>query len=119
MPGPRTARSILPIIVIVVGVMLILGSVLWLLNPFGALPETTSTPAGQGQVAIPLPKIRRVSLQDAKSAYDQKSAVFVDLRGEPYYSEMHIPGALSITLDDLLAPLTELKKTDWIVTYCT
>jgi hypothetical protein len=69
--------------------------------------------------AIPYPEIKRISLEDAKAAYDQGSAIFIDVRGEPYYSESHIPGALSITYDELASRIGELDKKALIIAYCT
>lgn len=109
--------SLLPIFLVAAGLVLILGAAaFYLLNPLGS---TESLPTDQSSAAIPYPDVPRVSLQDAKAAYDLKNAVFVDVRGEPYYSESHIPGALSITFDELPAQSQTLKKTDWIITYCT
>ncbi len=69
--------------------------------------------------AIPYPEIKRISLADAKAAFDLKSAIFIDVRGEPYYSEAHVPGAISMTYDELSSRMGELDKKAWIITYCT
>ena len=69
--------------------------------------------------AIPYPDIKRIKLGDAKAAFELNSAVFVDVRGEPYFSEGHIPGALSMTYDELSSRMGELDKKAWIITYCT
>ena len=61
----------------------------------------------------------RVTLEKAKQAFDDKTAVFVDVRDTGSYADNHIPGALSIPVGDLQSRLNELKKTDWIITYCT
>ena len=68
---------------------------------------------------IPYPDIPRVSVGDAKAALDLGTAVFLDPRGEPYYSQGHIPGALAITEEELEARLDELDPDTWIITYCT
>ena len=109
--------AFLPILLVAAGLVLILGAAAYyLLHPFDS-PVTP--PTDQTAVAIPYPDVPRVSLKDAKAAYDLKNAVFVDVRGDPYYSEGHIPGALSITFDELPARVQELHTTDWIVPYCT
>jgi hypothetical protein len=69
--------------------------------------------------AIPYPEIKRISLGDARAAFELKSAVFIDVRGEPYYSEAHIPGAISMTYDEMATRMGELDKKAWIITYCT
>lgn len=116
MSNRRDPRSILPVVLAAAGVILILGAALWYLNPFG-LPQDAlaTTPA----LAIPYPEVKRVNLADARAAYEMKSAVFVDVRGDPYYTEGHIPGALSIPLNDLIQHLDELNPKDWIIPYCT
>jgi hypothetical protein len=109
--------AFLPIILVAAGLVLILGAAaFYLLHPFDS---PVSPPTDQTAPAIHYPNVPRVGLKDAKAAYDLKNAVFVDVRGDPYYSEGHIPGALSITFDELPARVQELHKTDWIIPYCT
>jgi hypothetical protein len=69
--------------------------------------------------ALPYPEIKRISLGDAKAALELKSAVFIDVRGDPYYSEGHIPGAISMTQEEMATRMGELDKNAWIITYCT
>jgi 3-mercaptopyruvate sulfurtransferase SseA len=64
-------------------------------------------------------EIQNISLVEAKAALDSNSAVFVDVRDANSYAINHIPGALSIPLADLQNQLSELKSSDWIITYCT
>jgi Rhodanese-like domain len=113
----KSGPSLLPIILVAAGLILFLGAaVFYLVNPFNG---AQNVPTDQPAAAIPYPDVPRVSLKDAKAAYDLKNAVFVDVRGEPSYSQEHIPGALSMTYDELSARSQELKKTDWIIPYCT
>ncbi len=112
--------SIIPKAMVGLGIILILSSTIWFLNATGKIF------AGQAeQVApvasprIPYPQIRRVSLADAMAAFELKQAVFIDARGEPYYSEGHIPGALSMTPDEIPSRLSELDRNAWIIIYCT
>ncbi len=65
------------------------------------------------------PEIERVSLEDAKAAFDAGTAVFVDVRGVDAYNMSHIPGSLSIPLAELESRLGELDPNQWIITYCT
>lgn len=109
-----------PVIIIGLGAVLILGSILWLFNATQAslaLSENTESPVSSPR--IPYPNIQRISLGDAKAAFDLKQAIFLDVRGDPYYSQGHIPGALSISTAELESRLGELDKNAWIITYCT
>jgi hypothetical protein len=102
-----------PLGVIAIGLALILAAVL-----FGrvlrAPSEATAAPTPATAAELP-----RVSLLDAKAAYDEGTAVFLDVRLADDHAASHIPGALSIPLGDLESRLGELDPTDWIITYCT
>ena len=63
-------------------------------------------------------EIPRVTLEEAKAAFDSDSAVFVDTR-ETSYADSHIPGALSIPGSELESRIDELDPDQWIITYCT
>lgn len=109
------SASLTPILLIAAGAILIIGSAAWFVFSSGALVQPTPTVAED----IPYPEVPRVSVKDAKAALDIGNAVFVDSRGEPYYSEGHIPGAVSMTSDEVLDRLGELDPSAWIITYCT
>jgi Rhodanese-like domain len=127
-------RSVFPILMVLFGALLMIGALLWLIlatrqsvtraailpsqgvsqvTPVASLVTPVATPA------IPYPEIKRISLGDAKAAFELKSAVFIDVRGEPYYSDAHIPGAISMTYDEMSSRMGELDKKAWIITYCT
>lgn len=111
--------SVLPLTLIVIGLILVLGSTLWFIGSTrttAALSSDISPPIASPR--LPYPEVRRIGLGDAKAAFDLGSAVFIDVRGEPYYSQSHIPGALSITEDELLGR-EEFDTSDWIILYCT
>lgn len=114
-------RPAAPLILVALGVVLILGSVLWIMGAAQTAPQTTApiffTPALTPR--LPYPNIQRISLADAKAAFDLKQAVFIDTRGEPYYSAGHIPGAISMTEEEALSRVGELDRNAWIITYCT
>lgn len=73
----------------------------------------------QQQADIPYPAVQRISLTDAKTAYDQGTAVFLDVRSASSYDTSHVPGALSIPLEELAVKIDQLNPQDWIITYCT
>jgi len=61
----------------------------------------------------------RLSLENAKVAFDDGSGIFLDVRSESSYTASHIPGAVSIPLAELEPRLAELDPDQWIITYCT
>lgn len=110
-------RRVTPLLLIFFGMFLILGAVV----VYNDLPGSSTVSVTPTQIAnrIPYPNIARISLDEAKQAWDQSSAIFVDTRGSQYYSQGHIAGALSIPEDELLTKLNQLSKDDFIITYCT
>jgi len=120
MTAQANRRSFVPILMISLGILLILGSIAWLVfSTQSSAEDTPSLASSASTPRIPYPEIHRIRVGDAKAALDLGSAIFVDVRGEPYFAQGHIPGALSITEDDLEQYLSQLKPTDWIITYCT
>lgn len=63
--------------------------------------------------------VTRLSLADAKVAFDQKSAIFVDVRDAASFAAGHIPGSVNIPAGEVQARAGELDPNAWIVTYCT
>lgn len=95
-------------------------------------PQLTNTPQPTltmppsiptANISLPLTEeeVTRVSLEDAKAAFDSGSAIIVDVRSAAAYSNSHIPGAINIQLDEFEIHPTELDlpKDQWIITYCT
>jgi 3-mercaptopyruvate sulfurtransferase SseA len=108
-----------PLILIAIGLILLIGAAVWMvLNPGqpqanAPRPTLTNDPNG------PFPQISRVMLEDAKKAFDEKSAVFVDVRSPESYNAAHVTGAINIPLAELESRAGELNPADWIITYCT
>ncbi len=102
------------------GVVLLLGAVglaLWQTSP---PPTPAARPAAPAEaVEESFPDIPRVSLADAKAAFDAGTAIFIDVRDESSYADRHVAGARSIPLANLEPRLTELSPSQWIITYCT
>lgn len=109
-------RSLSPIALLAAGLILIIGAAVFLVFNLKEQPSAQSPTQEPG---LPYPDIKRVSLADAKAAFDLKEAVFVDARDAASYAQGHIPGALSIPADELTSRLNELSPKDWIITYCT
>jgi hypothetical protein len=105
-------KNQLPLVLIGAGVLFLLAGLAWVFLNQPASAEETTIPASVSQV-------ERVSLADAKEAFDAGSAVFVDVRDSTSYNNAHIPGALLIPIDELSTHLSELNRASWIITYCT
>jgi hypothetical protein len=128
-PNQRLILIIGSIVVIAAGAILIFsalpGGSPAATVPQSAAPQVTAPPASAPQAVAPAPteetypNIVRVSLGNAKAAYDLKQAIFVDVRDADSYGNSHIPGALSIPLNDLETRWKELDANAWIITYCT
>ncbi len=114
-------RSVTPIVWIVAGLVMVAIAIALLATPSAPAANVaapTRPPANQSAEDT-YPEIPRVSLADAKVAFDAGTAVFVDVRDGDSYAAAHIPGALSIPLFELENRLGELNRAEWIVTYCT
>lgn len=108
-------RSQFALLLILVGVAAIAAAALLLVSTD---PAEAPGPATAGTIMAP-GEAPRIELEEAKTAYDAGSAVFVDVRPAASYAASHIPGALSIPLDDLEARKDELHPAAPIITYCT
>jgi 3-mercaptopyruvate sulfurtransferase SseA len=116
-----SGRSMLPLILVLVGLLLLAGVFAWQgsnagkVNAGQELPQT----AGPSDSLTPAPEIKRVPLEEAKAAFDSQSAVFVDVRSAETYNQGHIPGAINIPLAEMATRASELDPNQWIITYCT
>jgi hypothetical protein len=61
----------------------------------------------------------RITLADAKKAFDEGKAVFVDTRAASAYEPEHIKGALNIPAEQFQTRYAELPKDKQIITYCS
>jgi hypothetical protein len=66
-------------------------------------------------------EVPRISLEEAKSALENGTALLVDVRGSTEFDSSHIAGAVSVPLVEIERNITELAldKNQWIITYCT
>ncbi len=71
------------------------------------------------ELPLAVADIPRVSLADARAAFDSGQAVFVDVRDANAYATAHIPGALSIPLAEIGTNRPQVSSSTWIITYCT
>ena len=72
------------------------------------------------QVNIPqtVEEVVRINLENAKRAFDNQSALFIDTRSQQAYYASHIKGAIYIG-DFESDPKLSLDKNQRIITYCT
>ena len=61
----------------------------------------------------------RISLADAKKAYDTGNVVVVDVRDVGAYKQEHIKGALNIPITQIAANEAKLPKNKKIIVYCS
>ena len=107
--------SIGPIVLIGAGILILLSLLVWKLS---SLPAAT-TPQAESPFQIPYPEISRVSLEDAKAAFDNQKALFVDVRDAGSYAAGHIQGSINVPLADVETRLSDLPANRWIILYCT
>lgn len=96
------------------GFLLVIAAILLAAQNAPAAPTTASAFEEETYPDIP-----RVNLEDARTAFDASSAIFVDVRSAEAYRGSHIAGAINIPLTELESRLGELNKAEWIITYCT
>lgn len=65
------------------------------------------------------PEIPRIPLSEAKAAFDDREAVFLDVRTSESYKAGHIPGAVNIPLAEILSRFQQIDPARWIILYCT
>ena len=112
----KNTNTLLPVILIGVGALMVIAVLaIQMLQP----GQQTAPPAANNPGNIPEPSVERVSLADSKRAFDEQSAVFLDVRSAESYAAGHIPGAVNIPFDQLEARMSELDPNQWIITYCT
>lgn len=78
--------------------------------------------ASSPTAAQPLPptdNAPRISLEDAKKAFDDGTAIFIDTRGETTYKQEHIKGSINIPTGTLEANIDKLSKSKKLIAYCS
>jgi 3-mercaptopyruvate sulfurtransferase SseA len=82
--------------------------------------ETASTQS-TGDLPLTEAEVPRVTVQEAKAAFDTGEAIIVDVRGSDAYETSHIAGAINIQLGEFETNPEGLNidQDQWIITYCT
>ena len=84
-------------------------------NPAPTANSANSAP----KAADPLADAPRITLADAKKAFDEGNVVFVDTRAETTYKAEHIKGAINIPAEAFQTRYAEVPKDKKIITYCS
>ncbi|MBA2379932.1 MAG: rhodanese-like domain-containing protein [Blastocatellia bacterium] len=61
----------------------------------------------------------RISLAEAKKAFDDGTAVFIDTHVKAAYDAEHIRGAINISVQDLPTKVSTIPKGKKIIAYCS
>jgi len=76
-------------------------------------PAPTAAPKSDGEDAP------RISLADAKKAFDDGTATFIDTHPKANFDAGHIPGAINVTVQDLETKFSSIPKGKRIIAYCS
>lgn len=82
-----------------------------------ATPPASATPPAA--TPAPTDDAPRITLEDAKKAFDAGKAIFVDTRAESAYKDEHIKGAINIAAGTVDANVSKLSKGKMIIAYCS
>jgi rhodanese-related sulfurtransferase len=81
---------------------------------------STVAPAATSQTATkPADDVQRISIAEARAAFDSGKAVIIDVRGEASYNAGHIKGAKVIAVGEISARAGELPRDKTIILYCS
>ena len=83
-----------------------------------ARARSTARASPAAQEATPSDGVRRVTVDELRTALEKREAIIVDVRGEVEYSLGHIQGALLMPLGLIATRASELPRDKLIVTYC-
>lgn len=61
----------------------------------------------------------RISLEDAKKAFDEGNVIFIDTRGKSSYDNEHVKGAINVPLNDFDNSYKSIPKDKKIIAYCS
>ena len=74
-----------------------------------------AAPAPAGNPEVPE---KYVSVDEAKAALDKRQPItFIDVREKAQYDDLHIKGAINISLGTLPARLAEISRSEFLVLY--
>lgn len=117
MPKRKNTNPPFPIFLFIGGGIALIAAAFLLISQ----NNITATPSSPESIAeeIPYPEIARVSLDEAKSALENGTAILLDVRSAEAYAAQHISGAINIPTAEIETRLAELDSKAWIIPYCT
>jgi len=116
----KTRTNPAPWLMMGLGSLLILGAVIWAtLNVLAEPVQPTASAESYSNANPPYPGVERISLEAAKLAYDEGTAIFVDVRDPEYYEPGHVTGALNIPYGEVESYLSGLDPNRQYILYCT
>ena len=80
--------------------------------------QTANTANSQVAQATP-EEAKRISLEEAKAAFDKGGVVIIDTRDADSYAQEHIKGAINIPLPDFEKRYQEIPTNKQIIAYCS
>lgn len=99
-PKRPVRKPVWPILLMLAGGLLIVGAIGWTVY---TAAQPAPTPTSQPAVGVEdnYPDVPRVSVSDAAAAYENGSAVFLDVRDAASYASSHVEGALNIPVAEI------------------
>lgn len=112
-------NNAIPLILIATGIVLIIIVLIWQLFMSQSNSAQIEGIQPTATTEIPYPEITRINLSDAYNAFQNKAAVFIDVRSVDNFTQSHIAGAINLPLDQIEAKIPQMDLQAWIIPYCT
>ena len=64
-------------------------------------------------------EVPRISIEDAKKAFDDGTAMFIDARAVDFYKQEHIKGAINIPYSSQGSEFDKFPKNKKLIVYCS
>ena len=83
-----------------------------------SVPQQQKSPIVVNGAQNTTPGFQRISQADAYKLFQEKKAVFIDVRSNAQFSLGHIKGALSIPGSQIVSRFSEVEAGKIVITYC-
>ena len=114
----KSRFQLYPALIVLGGVVLV-AIALWINASSTTAESPTAVPGQPGEADLPYPEVERVSVQEAKTAFDAGIALIVDVRSANSYQAGHAAGAISLPSTELASRYRELPQDRLLYLYCT